>query len=69
LNETRIKINAPLFASNEDKDYVSGLALQKENFGVSVVIPKTLADDPKILETNELDKIIREHQSKYLPSH
>jgi hypothetical protein len=69
LNENRIKIDAPLSASNKRKDYVTELTLHKENFGVSVIIPRTLADDPKILEINELDKIVRESQSKYLTFH
>jgi hypothetical protein len=42
------------------------LSLQKENFGVSVIIPRTLANDQKILEISELDKIVRECQSNLL---
>jgi hypothetical protein len=58
INETRIKIDAPLLASNGSKDYIAELSLLKANFGVSIVIPKTLAKDQKTLELNKLDKIV-----------
>jgi len=34
LNEKRIKIHPPLWASNGSGDYTAELNLQKENFGV-----------------------------------
>jgi hypothetical protein len=58
MNETRIKIDAPLLASKGNKDYIAELSLLTENFGVSVIIPKTLARDQKTLELNKLDKIV-----------
>ena len=58
INETRIKIDAPLLASNGSKDYIAELSLLKSNFGVSIIIPKTLAKDQKTLELNKLDKIV-----------
>jgi len=58
LNESRIKIDGPLFASNGSKDYIAELILLKQNFGVSIIIPKTLAKDQKTLELNKLDKIV-----------
>jgi hypothetical protein len=66
LIEKRIKIHAPLSASNGNESYMVELSLQKENFGVSVIIPRTLAGDPKILEINELDEIVRNCQSNPL---
>jgi hypothetical protein len=66
LTEKRIKIYAPLLASNGNESYMAELSLQKENFGVSVIIPRTLASDPKILEINELDEIVRNCQSNPL---
>ena len=63
LNEQRIKIHAPPLASNGREDYMSELNLQKENFGVSVIIPRTLANDRKILEINELNDIVGKCQS------
>ncbi|MGZ3525156.1 MAG: hypothetical protein ACXU9L_10225 [Thermodesulfobacteriota bacterium] len=62
LNENRIIIHAPLPASNEIKDDHSELNILKEHFGVSVILPRTLADDQKILEINKLDKIVRKYQ-------
>jgi hypothetical protein len=67
LNENRIKIYAPLSASNGSEDSVAELNLQKENFGVSVILPRTLADDQKILEITRLDKIVREYRSNTPP--
>ncbi len=58
INESRIKIDAPLSASNGSKDFIAELSLLKENFGSSIIIPKTLAKDQKILELNKLDKIV-----------
>jgi len=58
INETRIKIDAPLLASSGSKDYIAELILLKQNFGVSIIIPKTLAKDQKTLELNKLDKIV-----------
>jgi hypothetical protein len=68
LTEKRIKIHAPLLASNGNESYMAELSLQKENFGVSVIIPRTLANDRKILEINELDKIVRGCQNDLLTS-
>ena len=62
LNDNRIIIHAPLPASNETKDVYSELSILKELFGVSVILPRTLADDQKILEINKLDKIVRKYQ-------
>jgi hypothetical protein len=64
MNEDGIRIYAPRPASNGNKDYVTELTLQKENFGVSVIIPSTLAADQTILKINKLDRIVREYQSK-----
>ena len=64
MNEDEIKIYAPLSASNGDKDYMAKLTLQKGNFGVTVIIPSTLAADQTILKINKLDRIVSEYQSK-----
>ena len=58
LNERRIKIYSPLIGSNKNEDYIADVNLLKENFGISIIIPKTLANDQKILEMNKLDKIV-----------
>jgi hypothetical protein len=58
LKENRIKIYSPLLAPHRNEDYLADLNLRKENFGVSILIPRTLADDPKILKAGKLDKIV-----------
>ena len=68
LTEKRIKIHTPLSASNGIRGYMAELNLQKENFGASVIIPRTLANDRMILEINELDKIVRGCQNDLLTS-
>jgi len=64
LNENGIRIYAPRSASTENQDYIAELNLLKENFSVSVIIPRTLADDQKILEINKLDGIVRSYRAK-----
>jgi hypothetical protein len=59
LNEKGIKFRAPLSASNGKEGSMAQLNLQKENFGVSVILPRILAKDRKILEMNELDEVVR----------
>ncbi len=63
LNQNRIIIHDRLSASNSIKDYNSELNLSKENFGISVIIPRTLASDQKTLEINELDEIVKSCQN------
>ncbi len=60
MNEGKIRIHSPLSASgkNEDESFVSDLNLAKENFGVCIIIPKTLANDQRVLAMNGLDKIV-----------
>jgi len=65
LNENRIKIYAPAFASNGSEDYVAELNLLKENFGVSIIVPRTLAADKKTLEMNKLDKIVKHPRTDF----
>ena len=60
LNENKIIIPAPKPASTGMKDYAAELNLQKENFGVSIILPKILSEDEKILEINKLNEIVRQ---------
>jgi hypothetical protein len=64
MNEAGIRINAPLSGSNGNKDYIAKLTLQKENFGVTVIVPRTIAADQTVLKINGLDRIVSEYQSK-----
>jgi hypothetical protein len=66
FDENRITVYAPLSNSNYHEDYVSELNLLKENFGISVIIPRTLAHDQKILKLNKLEKAITEARKKTL---
>jgi hypothetical protein len=63
LNENRITIRAPLPVSNGTEDYNSEVNLLKEHFGVSVILPTTLAGDQKVLKITGLDGIVRQCQS------
>jgi hypothetical protein len=54
LDANKIKIYSPLADSNQNGNYVADLNLRRENFGVVIIIPRTLADDQRILEINRL---------------
>ncbi len=69
LNENKIRIHAPLPASEETKDYQAELNILKAHFGVSVILPRTLADDQKILQINKLDQIVKKYQGTSPTSH
>ena len=58
LIENRIRILSPLLASNKYGDYDAELNLIKENYGVCIIIPRTLLSDQKVLEINKLHKVI-----------
>jgi hypothetical protein len=64
LNEKRITIPSPLPPSNKSDDGLGELNLLKGNFGVSILIPRTLADDREILKLNGLDKIVEQSRRK-----
>jgi len=69
LSQNRITIHAPVSVSDPIKNDSTELNLSKENFGVSVIIPRTLAADQKTLKINELDEIVRKCQSGPPTSH
>ncbi len=60
LNEKRIKIQSPKPVSVTFQDYTSEVSLQKENFGVTIILPNILAKDQKILKINELNEIVNQ---------
>jgi hypothetical protein len=62
LNENKIIVRAPKSASPGMKDYAAELNLQRENFGVSIILPKTLTVDQKILEINKLNEIVKQYR-------
>lgn len=63
LNEDKISIRAPRSAPDKGKGYSSDVNLLKEHFGVTVILPKTLLDDQKVLEINQLDQIVKKCMS------
>jgi len=58
LNKNKIAIYPPLFAPARCKDYTAELDLVKYDFGVTVIIPKTLAGDRKILRATRLNRMV-----------
>jgi len=57
LEENGIRIYSPGLAVDKKEIYIAGLNLQKENFGVSILIPHTLAGDRKTLKGTGMDEI------------
>ncbi len=60
LNNNRVEIHNPQPASGEQRDYVADLNLSKEQFGITVIVPKKLADDDAVLKLCGLDKIMEQ---------
>ena len=60
IDEQKIAIHPPPSAPGDRADYQAELRLPKDKFGVSIIIPRTLAQDQRILEINRLDKIVKE---------
>ena len=55
LKQNRIEIYSPDIASYDD--YVSGVKLLENDFGVTIIIPRTLADNRELLKLTRLDAI------------
>ncbi|MCL5237881.1 MAG: hypothetical protein M1353_08550 [Nitrospirae bacterium] len=64
LKENKITINAPLINPSGNEDYNAELNLLKEHFGITVIIPKTLADNQDILIKTRLDKVIEQSRGQ-----
>ena len=60
LNNNRIEIHGPLLSGKKDEDSPSDLNLLKEQFGITVIVPKKLADDERVLKLCGLDKIVEQ---------
>jgi hypothetical protein len=65
LSQSRIAVYSPLLTSDKSGDYVAKLDLFKADFGVSVIIPRTLANDRKVLELNKLDKPMPKYPGQF----
>jgi hypothetical protein len=71
LQENRVRIYSPLPGMEQKEVYTADLNLKKENFGVSIFLPQTLAGDRQALKITGLDQIIaahRRHSSARSPS-
>jgi hypothetical protein len=58
LEENKVWIYSPQVGKDENKDCAADLNLKKENFGVSIFLPPTLAGDRKTLKMTGLGKIM-----------
>jgi hypothetical protein len=54
LEQRKITVLSPLFAQAKHDDYIDELNLTKEDFGISVIIPKSLINDREAMEKNNL---------------
>jgi hypothetical protein len=55
IKRDRIKIDAPAFSAFDD--YAADLTLSEENYGITIIIPRTLADNHEILKLTKLHTI------------
>jgi hypothetical protein len=71
LEENRVRVYSPPPGMDEKEEYTADLNLKKENFGVSIFLPRTLAGDRQTMKITGLDQIIsvhRRHSSARSPS-
>ena len=64
LNDHKITVYSPLDKSGKGEDYTAELNLEKEKFGVTIILPKTLVNNQRILELNHLDKIVAQYRNR-----
>jgi len=55
LKQNKIEIYSPAFTPYDD--YLSGVKLLEKNFGVTIIIPRTLADSLELLKLTRLDDV------------
>jgi hypothetical protein len=68
LNDHKITVYSPLHRMDKGGDYIAELSLVKENFGVTIILPKTLVDDERVLRVNRLDRIAKQRKPSLLSS-
>lgn len=54
LEERKITVRSPLFTSVKYEDYIDELNLAKQNFGISIILPRALINDQEAMEMNKL---------------
>ncbi len=64
LRENKITIYSPLFNTAGKEDYIAELNLLKKNYGITIILPKALADDDDVLKRTRLNKIIEESRKQ-----
>lgn len=64
LDDHKITVYSPVGKSSKGEDYTAELNLEKEKFGVTLILPKTLVDNQRILELNHLDKIVVQYRNQ-----
>jgi hypothetical protein len=55
LKQNRIEIYSPVFTPYDD--YLSGVKLLENDFGVTIIIPRTLADNRELLKLTRLEDV------------
>ena len=68
LSNRKIAVCPPPAASEKEKNYEADLDLLKRNFGVSVILPRTLSEDRQALEASQLEKIVVQYRGPSLPA-
>jgi hypothetical protein len=62
LDENQFRIYSPLIGGDKGEDYIADLNLKTENFGISILLPRTLAADPKVLKITGMDEILARYR-------
>jgi hypothetical protein len=60
LDRNRIEIHCPVVTPAKYEDYSADLILGREQFGVTVIVPKRLADNDRLMKLTDLDKIVEQ---------
>jgi hypothetical protein len=68
LSESKIRITAPPSISGKGENGFSDLNLHKKDFAVSIIIPRTLADDKAQLTLHGLASIVSQARKTFPPA-
>ncbi len=62
VDENRIEISSPDNLPGQRGDYLSDVNLVREGFGITIIIPRTLAEDREVLKVTKLEDIFVKDQ-------
>lgn len=62
IMEDSIRINAPANSRKQMENYSSDLKLLKEGYGITIIIPRSLADNRELMQMAKLNSIILAEQ-------